>query len=42
MATFQPGKYEDDEIRKTLIIPELLHALNRYDISQHLHYFVSI
>ncbi len=26
MATYQPGKYEDDEIRKTLIIPELLHA----------------
>ncbi len=26
MATYQPGKYEDDEIRKTLIIAELLHA----------------
>ncbi len=26
METYRPGKYEDDEIRKTLIIAELLHA----------------
>ncbi len=26
MATYRPSKYEDDEMRKTLIIPELLHA----------------
>ncbi len=26
MATYRPGKYEDDEIRKTIIIAELLHA----------------
>ncbi len=26
IATYRPGKCEDDEIRKTLIIAELLHA----------------
>ncbi len=26
MVTYWPGKYEDDEIQKTLIIAELLHA----------------
>ncbi len=26
MVTYRPAKYEDDEIRKTLIISELLHA----------------
>ncbi len=34
MATYRPSKYDDDEIRRTLIIAELSYAQNCYVISR--------